>query len=331
MSIKKISVKDFTVFNDIIIEASQCVNVLIGENGTGKTHLLKLLHSVKLWRSDGTLDLNDIFGMKSGITDYVLNYNETGGSKPNTFIKSNHCADDESQEVNRSKTADITIEFSKMYVPVFIPAKETLSMSNITRIDDKYSRNLDIDRTLIDIIKKAQNINPDVPSSIAEKIAAKLETVIDGKVFVKPDDLTFWVRKNNGMEIPFYMEAEGFRKIGLLWQLIMNEGISNGTVLLWDEPEANINPKLVPVLVEILLELARNGVQIFIATHDYMLAKYFEVRRKDDDSVRFHSLHRTDDGVKCEHNEYFRDLKANPIIEAFDELMDEVFEKNLGD
>ena len=48
----------------------------------------------------------------------------------------------------------------------------------------------------------------------------------------------------------------------------MNGSLTEGTILLWDEPEANINPKLIPVLTEIILELGRNGAQIFLATHD---------------------------------------------------------------
>lgn len=48
----------------------------------------------------------------------------------------------------------------------------------------------------------------------------------------------------------------------------------------WDEPEANINPLYISIIVDMLLELQRKEVQIFIATHDYMLASYFEVRKR---------------------------------------------------
>ena len=101
--------------------------------------------------------------------------------------------------------------------------------------------------------------------------------------------------------------------------------------MYWDEPEANINPKLIPAIVKLLLELSRRGVQIHIATHDYVLAKYFEVRRESDDIVMFHSLCKTDAGVKCESNINFRDLKENTIISAYDALLDEVIRKNMGD
>ncbi len=62
-------------------------------------------------------------------------------------------------------------------------------------------------------------------------------------------------------------------------------------MLFWDEPEANINPIHIPVLVDMLLILQRDGVQVFISTHDYFLAKYIEVKRESQDSVAFYSFY----------------------------------------
>lgn len=60
--------------------------------------------------------------------------------------------------------------------------------------------------------------------------------------------------------------------MGLLWKLIHNGLLEKETILLWGEPEANLNPEMFPLVVDILLELERAGVQIFIATHSYNLA-----------------------------------------------------------
>ena len=38
--IQKIKLKNFTVFEDFELEFSQGINVFIGENGTGKTHII---------------------------------------------------------------------------------------------------------------------------------------------------------------------------------------------------------------------------------------------------------------------------------------------------
>ena len=55
------------------------------------------------------------------------------------------------------------------------------------------------------------------------------------------------------------------RKLGLLWLLIQNGTLRNGSLLLWDEPETNLNPKLFGILMDVLLELQRSGVQVLLA------------------------------------------------------------------
>src|SRR5690554_3520152 len=46
MSISMFALENFTVFEQARFELSPGVNVLIGENGTGKTHVLKALYAV---------------------------------------------------------------------------------------------------------------------------------------------------------------------------------------------------------------------------------------------------------------------------------------------
>ena len=200
----------------------------------------------------------------------------------------------------------------------FIPAKEMLSISNITRIDDRFDRELAIDKSLVNIIKKAQSMKLSDPPELAKKVAPKLEAIIGGTVFIKESDLTFWIRKTTGEEILFAMEAEGIRKFGLLWQLLMNGSLERGTVLFWDEPEANINPKLIPVLVDILMELAKNGVQVFLATHEFNLMQYFNLKKKkEDDDISFISFYKDDNGVVAvETAEDYTYLEHNSIVEA---------------
>jgi predicted ATPase len=43
--LNNLTVKNLTVFPEIRLQFSQNLNVIVGENGTGKTHLLKILYS----------------------------------------------------------------------------------------------------------------------------------------------------------------------------------------------------------------------------------------------------------------------------------------------
>ena len=45
MIIKAIKAENYTVFENTTIQFSKGINVFIGENATGKTHMLKLLYS----------------------------------------------------------------------------------------------------------------------------------------------------------------------------------------------------------------------------------------------------------------------------------------------
>lgn len=86
-----------------------------------------------------------------------------------------------------------------------------------------------------------------------------------------PQEDTFYILKKDGRKIDFSLEAEGLRKLGLLWKLIRNGLLEKGSILLWDEPEANLNPELYPLVANILVGLQKNRVQIFVATQgDFM-------------------------------------------------------------
>ena len=77
-----------------------------------------------------------------------------------------------------------------------------------------------------------------------------------------------------------------------------------------------------------LLELQRKGVQVFISTHDYMIANYFEVKKASDDSIVFHSLSHSDSTGELHYEKAYRfeDLMNNAIITAFNKLLDEIYD-----
>ena len=45
MPLKKLTLKRFTVFEELELEFASGINVFIGENGTGKTHVMKTLYA----------------------------------------------------------------------------------------------------------------------------------------------------------------------------------------------------------------------------------------------------------------------------------------------
>ena len=91
-------------------------------------------------------------------------------------------------------------------------------------------------------------------------------------------------------------------------------------MLFWDEPEANINPKYIPVLAELLIMLESEGVQIFVSTHDYFLSKYIEVKRSKESDIQYISLYKDEEKVQCETAPEFELLDHNAIMDTFRQL-----------
>lgn len=347
MGIDNIRLKNITVFHDLKIDFSKGINVIVGENGTGKSTLLKMIYAACEWSNETTHK-----DKAKNIYSY-FNY----AKKDINLLKSYGSKDDYS--VFEASSDGVKFELSLSHdgifnltdwlklgiKSIFIPTTEMLSHSKgFLAMVQKYT--MPFDATQIDIIVNAELPETREVSALNQKLLDTISKVIDGEVIYEND--TFYVVKNNGMKVEFSLEAEGLRKLGLLWKLIRNGLIEKGTVLLWDEPEANINPELMPTLINILLELQRNGVQIFIATHSYNLTKYFEIKRTQNDSVLFHNLYRAErdsqskeniadkdkildffenKGVIAQSSEYFGKLTNNPIIEADTKLFDEVIEK----
>ena len=344
MIIKKIKLENYTVFENHQIEFSPGINVIIGENGTGKTHIMKVLYSACQSVEQKTsfsqkivaTMLPDDYKIARLITRNPGNHNGlikiTAGDTENTqeriLTASFH---GKTKKWDAEVTGENGWEESFSGVSsIFIPAKEILSHSyNLNAASEK--NNVRFDDTYLDIINAAKvDISVGRNSTTKDAMLKAIEKITHGTVYYDANRDEFYLKSGNSKQ-EFNLIAEGIRKMALLWQLVKNGTLENGSILFWDEPEANINPSYISIIVEMLLELQRRGVQIFISTHDYMLASYFAVKKETDDKVIFHSLSRKPDNgsIHYEKSDRFADLKANPIIAAFDKLLNEIYHMEL--
>ena len=156
-----------------------------------------------------------------------------------------------------------------------------------------------------------------------------LQNTINGRVTTHGEEF-FLINEQGDFE--FTLLAEGHRKLGLLWLLIRNGSLRPGAVLFWDEPEANLNPMLYGVVIEVLLELQRIGVQIFLATHDYVILREIDLQAKEGDNVAFHLLYRSDEAgeIACHSTDKFQEIHPNAIMEAFDSIYDREIRRSLA-
>jgi hypothetical protein len=164
-----------------------------------------------------------------------------------------------------------------------------------------------------EVLVNAQDIPTRNQSETQAKIDGMIIKTIGGTVHWDKGDGSFYTLRADGARIPFANEASGYKKFGFRGLLVTSGQLEKGAVLLWDEPENSLNPELMPVLVEILLELSRNGVQIFIATHSEILTSYLDVSRTNNDNIVFYLLYKEDECIAYDKNEQFAYLRPNTL------------------
>lgn len=331
--INRLKLKNFTAFDELLMDFSPGINLIIGENGTGKTHILKLLYAI-LSSLKGEKKISEklisIFLPKDDRIGRLVR-RKKGSSECRVKVIGNHQNYCSFRFSNHTKR-EIPIPSMKWMLDdlddkrslVFIPVKEMLSHSP-GFVSLYREREIHFDETYPDIISKATL----PPFRDKSKYLTMIQKVIDGKIIVKDDK--FFLKNKQG-ELEFDLLAEGIRKLGLLWLLIKNLKLINGSTIFWDEPEANLNPSMFETLVKVLLSLHRDGVQIFIATHSYVLLKEFDVQKKSNDAVKFFSLmpdEETSHITVTGGNDYLS-IMPNPITDAYSRLYDEEIKRSLG-
>lgn len=336
MTIEKIKLERFTAFENIDLRLTPGINVFLGANGTGKTHLMKVIYASC-----------DITKSKLGFAEKLIRVFLPSERALGRLVKRKKTSSQCHIEINRKQhklkasfsnhstvPESATISGIKGWVAkplecVYVPVKEMLSSGPGFR--SLYAqREVHFEEIYADILDRAYR--PALRGPIDERrkgLLKILQDAIEGRVTVKNEE--FFLRNKQG-NLEFSLLAEGMRKLGLLWLLIQNGALLDGSVLLWDEPETNLNPKLYSVLINILLELQRAEVQVFLATHDYVILKEIDLQKKAGDKVNFHSLYHSSEKneLKCHTSTSYLEIHPNAIAEAFADLYDREVKRSLA-
>ena len=350
--ITNLTLKNFTVFKDLSIDFSAKINVIIGENGTGKTHLLKAAYGLcagaPLFKNKPETSEEDLEATLTAKLlrlfmplDDKLGKLHHQGAADQGYLSARFAGGQNIAATFFNNSKALAIQDRTDYEQyqadaVFIPTKEVLSfMKGFNSLYEKYG--LSFDQTYQDIclLLDLPEVRPETLHEKSKWAMAEIEGICGGRfVFYGGGKVTF---KTENAEYSANAMAEGFRKAGMLSRLLETGAIQPGISgpLFWDEPEANLNPKLMKLLVQILLELSRNGQQIILATHDYVLLKWFDLLMDagKDDLVRFHSLYHDADTyeIKAASTEDYLNITPNPIDEAFGFLINQEIENDMGD
>ncbi|MCP4219355.1 MAG: AAA family ATPase [bacterium] len=336
MSISRLRFENFTAFRELDIECSPGINIFVGPNGTGKTHILKAAYTAcDISRSDVTFGkkLVNVF-RPSGNQLGRLVFRQRGRHRANLeIIRGNHklhlSFSNKTRAPESASVSGTRAWRANPVTSVYLPVKEMLA--NAPGFRSLYNtREIHFEEIYADLLDRAYL--PPRRGALdrkSKRLLTTLEKVIEGRVVTKDEEF-FHKSKQGNLE--FSLLAEGMRKLALLWLLIQNGTLLEGSILFLDEPEANLNPKIMRTLAAILLELQRSGVQVFIATHDYVTLKEFDLQANGKDSIAYHSLYRdaqTRD-IKVESRASYLEIHPNAIADTFSDLYDRDMERALS-
>ena len=322
MRAERLQLKDFTVFAEANFEFSPGLNVFIGANATGKSHVLKVLYSIT--RSEeamGPTEKERTLGkLRKTFRPEVPTSLVRHGAHRGIVVAQ---ADFGNVVMELPGSSIVENSTRPGGVAVFVPANEVLSMypSFVAAYE---RRELSFDETVRDLcVDLSATLLRSAATPVLEDLLAELDHAVGGKTVLRGEK--FYVLLSDVWSLETPMLAEGLRKLASISHLIRNGSLAEKSILFWDEPEANINPKLIPTVARALLALASAGVQVFIATHDFLLSNElsllaeYETNEAKQAAPKFFAFSKANSTapVEVESGATLADLRHNPILEEF--------------
>jgi energy-coupling factor transporter ATP-binding protein EcfA2 len=291
--IKSANFINFTSVPSEIWKFSPGLNVIVGENGLGKSHVLKSLYSILKTQSPGNLAVNGVQPEKLGKNQLEKKIADelTGNMRPDSlgrlvkrqqgrgkaeisvYFKDKNLDVGFSFATNSKTQVDVTT-MPTSYLkkpPVFIPTRELITLCPwFVSLYDSY--NVPFEKAWRDtvLLLGAPSLRGPREAKLRDMLLP-IEEAMGGKVEVDNNGRFFL--KVNGGRMEATLVAEGLRKFAMLARLISTGVLLEQGYLFWDEPETNLNPKLIAVLAHVIVGLADQGIQIFLATHSVFLLR----------------------------------------------------------
>jgi predicted ATPase len=320
-----VAVHNFTAFSDVTLEFSRGINAFVGENGTGKTHVMKALYAFERTAArddDIRQSLKDLFQVRA--LDSLL---RQGASREHAQVDGQYSDGNWAFSIHKPDAMGWHLQgVPPPPRPVFIPA---IDMLGHTRgfLQAASEVVLDFDLTCTDVVTLLglERRNGDRQ----REVVALLSDLLGGTLEHEESTGRFYLVTSLG-RLPMPLVAEGVRKIATLARLAENGWLAAGTTLFWDEPEVNLNPILMDDVFGALLAMARNGVQVFLATHSYVILKELDLQAQPTDSVRYFGFERTEDGTTVNATDDFTLLAPNSILDQYISLYDRELTRATG-
>lgn len=282
--IQTVEVKNFGPIAKLNIDNLGKINLLIGPNRSGKTILLKSLYCAQktiemTGRGKNPLSGKDILANKLYWTFQIdkigqlVRKPETGTlsfemKEADGSIFAYSFGSDTERKIVRFESNSRTRTTNS----IFIPAKEVLTLLEMIKIGREIRMEFGFDETYYDL---ATALTPATQGKISKTLIGvreRLEAALGGRIkYSKEKKAWQYIQGKNTFDIN--ITSEGTKKLAILDTLISNHFLTKGSIVFIDEPESGLHPDLLVELLSIIGELAKYGMQFFIASHSYFVIK----------------------------------------------------------
>ena len=261
------------------------INLIIGENGTGKTCLLKALYAAvrsmeEYERGDDVRSIGEILAEKLRWTFQVEKLGDLvtkGAAEPLQFsmtMREQKFVYQFGQDCTR-KLTNIQPVQPKGGNSVCIPAKEVLSLFPVILKSRDVDRSFGFDDTYYDLVRALQ-----IPPTRGKNYSAFSQSrklvadVIDGKVDYDTETGKWFYKNSRNQKFSIGATSEGVKKIAIMDRLLANGYLDKNSILFIDELESALHPEAICKFLDMIDTISRNmGIQFFITSHSYFVIK----------------------------------------------------------
>ena len=335
--LKTLRLKNFTVFPDVEFEFGKNLNIILGENGLGKTHILKAAYSVLAVSARGAKDSGNLNPTKAHLQIAIANKlrgvfrpdeigrlarRQAGRSRSEVECHFDEKKFDVGFSLNTSSKSEVTVDQTPSAwigeTPVYLPTRELLTISP-GFVSLYATTHLPFEEIWNDTaILLGAPLARGAREKKIRQLLAPFEETMDGTVDLDDSGRFYLVTKKGRFEM--HLVAEGFRKLAMIARLIATGSLLDKGYLFWDEPESNLNPKIIKTVARTILQISASGIQVFIATHSLFLMRELHILQHEEFrnlDLRCFGLHTTDDGaVRVQQGKTMDDVGS---IAALDE------------
>lgn len=290
--IKNFEIHDYRQFKNVKFDNFANVNLFAGNNDTGKTTILKFLycitHQLKNIKNNDIGDCN-IFQYINNLYAFN-NFQFDTSNKPIDKLKNLYLYDGNTINFNasilNSKNETITSNdkingYNYDYKPLFIPAKEILSIMNTVIYLKNQNIESGFDDSYTDIIYEIFTRKNIDEKELLSFFKNKYD-FYNGNIQIDKNTNAVNYYKNDGNIYNINITAEGIKKLGIFEVLHSTGNLTKKSILFIDEPENNLDPKMLREFMRFLVDISKEGVQIFIASYDSsVLSQLSHIALKD--------------------------------------------------